>query len=836
MWNLVSEIEETKPKTVDDELPMRKAKKKIQLERMPDKFRIIGGVKVDFESHGRVNYGNMVSIMNYNDEMLCVDQYNDVCLKHIDDISHTDNICFKILDLAEPSNMKTVEYGNFIWLQITNKLNEDIQVGRLVGSKLFAPPVLGAGKLSDNINPEDFEAKRDESLKIVHSVEIEHTTALHAASFEEVVAAAVRLKGAPLDEEQEIHIKAEYEKKARTSEVVGSLVPVRISSLKANAKSSGSKATPALKTTPDTPNKKMTAEMGSRYKSKTSWNLGRWMPYSASRDTPCDGSYLNTLEPLYLQQDTYCLSSDPDLQPWPIRAVGLHEEDESNKLLMKEYMDGLRRKYEDKQSEQVLSGFDGEDDKERGRKGGYEDEEEEDEENGNGDFSNVNDQGSLAPTVPSTAPSTAPSSVASTSLASELNTPIMSDPSYTASASVPFTLDSLRHEVQKNQKLYHVKKIIRREPACVRRVVIRGPPYPLRVDSKCAWKFCLVDTSNQSSSSSTQNKAAPITLTASADTLLRAKYNLGDSKYVRQGGKQLKFKHHIPHDLKTLIAEQTHSLDSVSLGSSTEQPSQADNSTKKSIRQTSGSVANGGINNTGGDYPRASAFDIDPKQDTKEFIPRGERFTYALNAAVQNHAFKLLTNTFTERRASEAHLRKHFEKLYARSRRIFEQDGHVTDHIDSYGDGESTADDGSTICSIDSKYGNSFITSSSMPGYGSRDRQSIFTDGNDDTTLCTQDTGMNSVLDVLEDGCTDSIEDIDKYRYGPQLIKIHSDFATINVNAGKAFGQVTNILQIEKQAHHDKMMHSVHARKLKNLAAEDEKIATVRMTSSSYYN
>jgi len=118
VWNLVSEIEEAKPKTTAEPSPQRSKKAQAQLERMRDKFRIIGGVKVDFESGGRLNYGSLVCLANYNEEVLCVDQYNDVCIKHMDDVDYTDFISLKVIDLAEPNNQKNIEYGDFIWLQV----------------------------------------------------------------------------------------------------------------------------------------------------------------------------------------------------------------------------------------------------------------------------------------------------------------------------------------------------------------------------------------------------------------------------------------------------------------------------------------------------------------------------------------------------------------------------------------------------------------------------------------------------------------------------------------------------------------------------------------------
>jgi len=88
------------------------------LEYIPDKFKIVAGVKVDLDTSSRVSYGKLVCIMNNNDQLLCINVLNEVCVKHIDDISINDTVSFKLIDLDHPDNLKNVKIGSFIWLQV----------------------------------------------------------------------------------------------------------------------------------------------------------------------------------------------------------------------------------------------------------------------------------------------------------------------------------------------------------------------------------------------------------------------------------------------------------------------------------------------------------------------------------------------------------------------------------------------------------------------------------------------------------------------------------------------------------------------------------------------
>ena len=73
---------------------------------------------MDLDTVGRISYGNLVCVMNNNSEILCVNSLDEVCVKHIEDITLDDHISFKIIDLDNLSNLKNIKIGQSIWLQV----------------------------------------------------------------------------------------------------------------------------------------------------------------------------------------------------------------------------------------------------------------------------------------------------------------------------------------------------------------------------------------------------------------------------------------------------------------------------------------------------------------------------------------------------------------------------------------------------------------------------------------------------------------------------------------------------------------------------------------------
>lgn len=51
-----------------------------------------------------MHYGMNVVLINSLDEVLCVNQHQEVLCKTEDQLENNDEICFKIVDLTDPSN------------------------------------------------------------------------------------------------------------------------------------------------------------------------------------------------------------------------------------------------------------------------------------------------------------------------------------------------------------------------------------------------------------------------------------------------------------------------------------------------------------------------------------------------------------------------------------------------------------------------------------------------------------------------------------------------------------------------------------------------------------
>lgn len=83
-------------------------------------LRTINGIQVDvkvsqgnlqsnhvtplFQSEIPIHYGMLFVVMNLMEEVLCVNKWDEVKCKPIHLIEPTDKICFKVIDLADPSN------------------------------------------------------------------------------------------------------------------------------------------------------------------------------------------------------------------------------------------------------------------------------------------------------------------------------------------------------------------------------------------------------------------------------------------------------------------------------------------------------------------------------------------------------------------------------------------------------------------------------------------------------------------------------------------------------------------------------------------------------------
>ncbi|CAE7850593.1 unnamed protein product, partial [Symbiodinium microadriaticum] len=97
----------------------------------------------------RMHYGMNIVLINSLDEVLCVNQFHEVMCKSEDQLTYGDEICFRIVDLMEPSNPGPIPYGAPIWLQaLKSEGDNSIYYGFVLGAKLFGPPQMESTQLS----------------------------------------------------------------------------------------------------------------------------------------------------------------------------------------------------------------------------------------------------------------------------------------------------------------------------------------------------------------------------------------------------------------------------------------------------------------------------------------------------------------------------------------------------------------------------------------------------------------------------------------------------------------------------------------------------------------
>ena len=87
-----------------------------------------------------IHYGMKFIIMNPMDEVLCMNKWNEIKIKHIKLLDSTDRICFKVLDLGDQSNPGILKYGAPMWLQVLEAAidaENSWQTGYLLGAKVF---------------------------------------------------------------------------------------------------------------------------------------------------------------------------------------------------------------------------------------------------------------------------------------------------------------------------------------------------------------------------------------------------------------------------------------------------------------------------------------------------------------------------------------------------------------------------------------------------------------------------------------------------------------------------------------------------------------------------
>ncbi|RYG70280.1 hypothetical protein EON64_00600 [archaeon] len=110
-------------------------------------------MKIDFNKKGIINYGMTCIIMNYANEVLYVDKYNELRAKPMSQVHPTDRIKFKMIDLLSPSNPRAIHFGQNCWLQcldLSDNADNSFQGGSVLTTKLFGPPELESVNFADS--------------------------------------------------------------------------------------------------------------------------------------------------------------------------------------------------------------------------------------------------------------------------------------------------------------------------------------------------------------------------------------------------------------------------------------------------------------------------------------------------------------------------------------------------------------------------------------------------------------------------------------------------------------------------------------------------------------
>ena len=125
----------------------------------------LNGISVDMKSAVRLHFGMNFFIMNYMDEILCVNKFDEVLCKPQNKLLQSDKITFKLIDLDDPTNPGAVKYGDPLWLQVIDNspiADNSLNNGFVVGSQLFGPPEMGSVHKSKVDQQAAKPVKRDE--------------------------------------------------------------------------------------------------------------------------------------------------------------------------------------------------------------------------------------------------------------------------------------------------------------------------------------------------------------------------------------------------------------------------------------------------------------------------------------------------------------------------------------------------------------------------------------------------------------------------------------------------------------------------------------------------
>lgn len=167
LWNVVEEESEMNNIMNENSIKLNAEKRvkpknefnyvsTLQIHEKKKQLESLNGISVDMKSQVRLHFGMSFFIMNFMDEILCVNKWDEILCKPLNKLSQSDRITFKLIDLEDPTNPGAIKYGQPIWLQVIDNsavADNSLQAGSVIGSQLFQPPEMGSvQKAKLNIN------------------------------------------------------------------------------------------------------------------------------------------------------------------------------------------------------------------------------------------------------------------------------------------------------------------------------------------------------------------------------------------------------------------------------------------------------------------------------------------------------------------------------------------------------------------------------------------------------------------------------------------------------------------------------------------------------------
>mmetsp|Transcript_24802 Transcript_24802/g.25431 ORF Transcript_24802/g.25431 Transcript_24802/m.25431 type:complete len:811 (-) Transcript_24802:16-2448(-) len=536
LWNILDEIEgeHHQAKLSPDIKPKRNVGSNFNdLSSSYIPKEPLHGLNVDLKGIFRMHYGMNVVIINSLDEVLCVNQHREVMCKTEEQLENTDEICFKIVDLTDPSNPGPLAYGKPIWLQILNSEEDNnIYYGFVLGAKLFGPPEMESTQLSqkrivankrnatqatnsplspsmslNNLEVDSLYLQDEVRENTNNDKPILNQLSSQDLDFPDLTTQKRSLT--PLDGKKN---DGQSNKAADQAEICGGL-----STLQAFHGSKDERLAGHHNHHHQQSSQSLQSDEQTRFRSRQASHLAMWTVQSALKTGPPE-DYVTSCTPLYLEQDLYCLATSHGsiYDPWP-RTVDVNKVPAgvSRKQMIKTQQLQATKK---NSVLDVLSNL------------GREDE-------GTIALSNKNSHKSRTTLVKG------------------------DDPNQPTKVLATFT-NNLPH-------------------GCLRRVVKRGAPYEHLVDRRCVWKFCVVDNPRDLKLLSVKEQRAQKLLRKARAGLNKSKLNrLGGrvhDGYTLPDGKSLTGGEKFPTMLRSIVSSTTLKLETTELKSRREKEEDINN-------------------------------------------------------------------------------------------------------------------------------------------------------------------------------------------------------------------------------------------------------------------